>query len=85
MTRFLGTCVALALILLLAYPFAREAYHRYEVARSLDSVMSDRDRAALRDWRGDAASFGRSLLDRCELENGRGAPACQRYYRVAQQ
>ena len=84
MSRVLGTCVAIALIVLLAYPFGREAYHRYEVSRSLDNVMSERERAALRDWQGDAASFGRSLLERCELANGRGSTQCQRY-RFAQQ
>jgi len=41
--------------------------------------MDERDRAAFRDWAGDAASFGRSLFERCELVNGRGAPNCERY------
>ena len=35
MTRILGSCAALALIVVLAFPFARDAYHRYEVARRL--------------------------------------------------
>jgi len=79
MTRVLGTCVALVLAVVLAFPFARDAYHRYQVARQLEAVMDERDRAAFRDWAGDAASFGRSLFERCELVNGRGAPNCERY------
>jgi hypothetical protein len=79
MIKILGTCAALALIIVLALPFAREAYHRYEVARRLDPLMDERDRAAFRAWSGDAASFGRSLYERCELINGQGAPACEGY------
>jgi hypothetical protein len=79
MVKILGTCIALALIMLLAFPFAREAYHRYEVARRLDPLMDERDRAAFRAWSGDATSFGRSLFERCELINGVGAATCQPY------
>ena len=79
MTRILGTCLALALIIVMAYPFARDAYHRYEVARRLDPLMSDSDRAAFRVWSGDAASFGRSLYERCELTNGQNSPTCDPY------
>jgi hypothetical protein len=79
MIRILGTCIALALILMLAFPFVREAFHRYEVARRLDPLMNERDRAAFRAWSGDATSFGRSLLERCELINGPGAATCESY------
>jgi hypothetical protein len=79
MPRVLGSIVALVLLCIVAYPFGRDAYHRYEVSRRLDAVMDQRDRAAFRDWNGDAASFGRSLFERCELLNGRGAENCQRY------
>ena len=82
MTRILGTCFAVALILVMAYPFARDAYHRYQVAHRLDPLMSDSDRAAFRVWSGDAASFGRSLYERCALINGQGAQNCEAY-RVA--
>jgi hypothetical protein len=75
MVRMLGTCVALALIIVLAFPFARDAYHRYEVARRLDP----QERAAFQNWSGDPASFMRSLYERCELINGRNAPACDGY------
>ena len=84
MVRILGTCVALALIVILAYPFVREAYHRYEVARRLEPLMDDRDRAAFRAWSGDATSFGRSLYERCELINGAGAPTCEPYRQAIQ-
>jgi len=79
MTRILGTAAALALLVILAFPFAREAYHRYEVARRLDSLMDDRDRAAFRAWHGDAESFGRSLYERCQLTNGQGSATCDPY------
>jgi hypothetical protein len=66
----------LVLIIALAFPFAKEAYQRYEIAKRLDPLMDERDRAAFRSWSGDAASFGRSLYERCEVVNGRDAPAC---------
>ena len=75
----IGTFVALALVVVLALPFARDAYHRYEVAKRLDPLMDDRDRAAFRAWSGDAASFGRTLYERCELTNGPGSPTCEPY------
>jgi hypothetical protein len=84
MTRILGTCFAVALILVMAYPFARDAYHRYQVAHRLDPLMSDSDRAAFRVWSGDAASFGRSLYERCELTNGPDSPTCEPYMRAIQ-
>ena len=82
MARILGTFIALALILVMAYPFAHDAYHRYQVSRKLDPLMSDSDRAAFRVWSGDAASFGRSLLERCELTNGPRSPTCEAYKRA---
>jgi hypothetical protein len=79
MVRILGTCAALALVMLVAFPFARDAYHRYEVAQRLKPLMSEHDLAAWREWNGDAVSFGRSLYERCELINGRGASSCEPY------
>ena len=79
MVRILGTCAALALLLSVAFPFARDAYHRYEVAQRLKPLMNEHDQAAWRDWSGDAISFGRSLFERCELINGQGAQTCQPY------
>ncbi|HWD59332.1 MAG TPA: hypothetical protein VG308_13680 [Stellaceae bacterium] len=79
MVRILGTCVAFALIMLVAFPFTRDAYHRYEVAQRLKPLMNEHDQAAWRDWGGDAVSFGRSLYDRCQLINGPGAPNCEAY------
>jgi hypothetical protein len=79
MVRILGSVVALALIILVALPFARDAYHRYEVAQRLKPLMNEHDQAAWRDWSGDAVSFGRSLYSRCELINGQGSPSCDAY------
>jgi len=79
MIRILGTCAALLVLLLVAFPFGREAYQRYEVAQRLKPLMNDRDLAAWRDWNGDAISFGRSLYERCQLMNGREAASCDAY------
>lgn len=54
MIRFLGIAVAVLVLLAAAYPFGREAYHRYQVSSRLDSVMDASDRAALSQWNGDA-------------------------------
>jgi len=79
LTRILGISLAVAILALFALPFGRDAYHRYQVAKRLDTVMDDRDRAALNQWNGDAASFGKSLFERCVREQGADAPACERY------
>ena len=79
MMRFLGTLVALVVIIAVGYPFAQDAYHRYQVSRRLDTVMDSNDRAAFRQWNGDAASFAKTLYERCEITNGRGAVQCERY------
>jgi hypothetical protein len=82
MVRILGTCAALALVLSVAFPFAHDAYHRYEVSQKLKSVMTDRERAAFNNWNGDPMSFARSLYATCEQSNGTGSAACEPY-RVA--
>jgi predicted LPLAT superfamily acyltransferase len=82
MVRILGTVVAAALLMVVAFPFARESYHRYQVAQRLKPLMNEHDQAAWRDWSGDAVSFGRSLYERCALMNGQGAQNCEPY-RVA--
>ena len=79
MARILGTLAALALVMLVAFPFARDAYHRFEVAQRLKPLMNEHDLAAWRDWNGDAVSFGRSLYERCELINGQGSQNCEAY------
>ena len=84
MWKILGILVALVVIIAIGYPFAQDAYHRYQVSRQLDQVMDSQDRAAFRQWNGDAASFAKTLYERCELTNGRGAAQCQRYRSVLQ-
>ena len=79
MWKILGILVALVVIIAIGYPFAQDAYHRYQVSRRLDSVMDSRDRAAFRQWNGDAVSFAKTLYERCELTAGRGAVQCERY------
>ena len=82
MSRILGTCAAVVVVMLIALPFLRDAYHRYDVAQRLKPLMDEREQAAWRDWNGDPIAFGRSLVAKCELTNGPGAPACEPY-RVA--
>ena len=82
MIRILGTIVALVLVALVALPFARDAYHRYQVAQRLKTLLDEHDQAAWRDWTGDAISFGRSLYARCQLTSGQNASNCEPY-RVA--
>jgi len=77
--RILGIAAIVAIGAVFALPFAREAYHRYQVSQRLDSVMDDHDREAFGQWNGDAASFGRSLYERCTREQGQGAATCERY------
>jgi hypothetical protein len=79
MLRFLGIVIALLLVIAVGYPFAQDAYHRYQVSQRLDSVMDSSDRAAFKQWNGDAASFAKTLYERCEITNGRGAVQCERY------
>ena len=79
MWKILGILVALVVIIAVGYPFAQDAYHRYQVSRRLDVVMDSHDRAAFRQWNGDAVSFAKTLYERCELTSGRGAVQCERY------
>ena len=72
-------CVAVGLLVVMAFPFARDAYTRHRVMSKLDPVLSQQDRVAFQGWQGDAASFARTLYARCELDRGRGAPACEPY------
>ena len=79
MVRILGTVIALALIAVVAFPFALDAYHRWEVARQLGPVMNERDRAELSQWNGSPSSFARAFCARYEQSNGRSVPACDPY------
>jgi hypothetical protein len=82
MVRILGSVVAMTVLIVVAFPFGHEAYHRFQVAQRLKPLMSEHDQAAWRDWNGDAVSFGRSLYECCALINGQGAQNCEAY-RVA--
>jgi len=82
MVKILGTVVAMAVLIVVAFPFAHEAFHRFQVTQRLKPLMSEQDQAAWRQWNGDAVSFGRSLYERCSLINGQGAQNCEAY-RVA--
>ena len=79
MGRILGICIAVLVLVALAYPFAQEAYDRYLVSERLKTVMTAQERAEFRNWNGDAMSFARRHYERCELSQGRGAVQCERY------
>jgi hypothetical protein len=64
------------------FPFASEAYTRYEVMKKLNPILTEQDRIAFQAWSGDALSFAKSLYARCQLKNGGDAASCNAY-RVA--
>jgi hypothetical protein len=78
------SCVAVGLFVVMAFPFARDAYTRHRVMSKLDPVLSQQDRNAFQGWQGDAPSFARSLYARCELDRGRGASSCEPYRLAAE-
>jgi hypothetical protein len=84
MVRVLGTGAALVLVVVLALPFARDAYRRYEVAQKLNNVMTDQDKAAFQAWNGDPKAFGRSLYERCMLAHPQSPTACEAYQSAIQ-
>lgn len=77
--RILGTLIALAVVIAFGLPFAKDAYHWWVVKQHLASVMNSTERAEFQNWQGDAASFAKTLYDRCQLTNGRNAVQCERY------
>jgi hypothetical protein len=79
MVKTVGTFIAVLVLLVLVYPFAQEAYHRYLVADRLKTVMTAQERAEFNNWIGDAKSFATRLYERCELQQGKGAVPCDRY------
>ena len=79
MNRIIMACVAFGLIAILAFPFVRDAYARHQLMGKLGRTMTQQDRQAFQSWNGDASSFARSLLNRCKLENGPDAAACEPY------
>ena len=79
MARTIGTFIGILVLLVLIYPFAQEAYHRYLVSDRLKTVMTAQERAEFNNWAGDAKSFATRLYERCELNQGKGAVQCDRY------
>jgi len=79
MLRLLGIAFGAVVLAIVAYPFVQDAYSRYRVSQRLDSVMDAREKAEFHRWSGDAMSFARALYERCELSQGKGATACDRY------
>ena len=79
MAKTLGIIIAVLVLIVVAYPFARDAYERHLVRERLISVMTPQERVAFDNWQGDAKSFAQSLYNRCELAQGKGAVPCERY------
>lgn len=77
--KFLGFAIAIGLIAVLAMPFGREIYYRYEVWRHLDQVGDTSPRAAFGEWQGGAREFEQQLRSRCLQTYGQGAPECDRF------
>ncbi len=80
LTRILSIALAIAIVVMFAAPFARDAYHRYEVSTRLNKIIDASDRVAFNQWNGDAASFAKTLYERCQIEHGQGAATCERYH-----
>jgi hypothetical protein len=79
MAKIIGTIVAVIVLLVVIYPFAQDAYHRYLVSDRLKTVMTAQERAEFSNWTGDAMSFATRLYQRCELTQGKAAVQCDRY------
>jgi hypothetical protein len=79
MAKIVGILVAVIVLIVVIYPFAQDAYHRYLVSDRLKTVMTSQERAEFNNWNGDAMSFATSLYQRCELQQGKGAVQCDRY------
>ena len=79
MAKTIGTLLAVIVLLIVIYPFAQDAYHRYLVSDRLKTVMTTQERAEFNNWAGDAKSFATRLYERCELNQGKGAVQCDRY------
>ena len=77
--KLLATGLALVLLVVLAFPFAHDAYVRYTILQKLDPVLTQSDRNAFKTWNGDAISFVKSIYARCELQNGADAAPCKPY------
>jgi hypothetical protein len=82
MSRVIGYIFGVVILVAFFYPFARDAYRRYEVEHRLNQVMTDRDKEAFQAWNGSPEAFGRSLYTRCELANGPNSPICDPYRRA---
>ena len=79
MAKTIGTIIGLLILIVLIYPFAQDAYHRYLVSDRLKTIMTAQERAEFNNWNGDAMSFANRLYQRCELSQGKGAAQCDRY------
>ena len=81
MTRILGTCLALALIIVMAYPFARDAYHRYQVAKRLDPIMSETSDVTkwLKFHTGAPVTANSSICSFAMIGDPRALPALDRF------
>ncbi len=74
------TLALLLFVLVFGYPFAQDAYHWWQVKQRLAAVMTSTEKAEFQSWQGDAASFARTLYERCQLAQGKGAVQCERYH-----
>jgi len=79
MLKIVGTCVVILVLIAVGYPFAQDAYHWWQVKQRLSTVMDSKERAEFQSWKGDATSFAKTLYDRCQLSQGKGAVQCDRY------
>jgi hypothetical protein len=83
MLRRILAAAAVILLIVMAFPLARDAYQCNRVMSKLDPVLTQQDRQAFQAWQGDALSFAKSLYERCRIAHGQDIKVCEPY-RVAQ-
>lgn len=77
--RMIRLGIILGLLVVVALPFARDAYERHKVLRQLNGVINEHDRAAFNNWNGSARAFAENLYDRCLRDNPPSVNYCDRY------
>jgi hypothetical protein len=77
--RVIEGIVALAVVLAVLYPIARELGARAAIGRDMINSLDVNDAAALKQWPGSAESFVAMLHERCMSAHGRDSAACVRY------
>ena len=77
--RVLGWVLGLSMLVLLAAPFAQEAWNRYVYIKEIYQLSDPVARASLERRYGNVGGFAGDLAARCREIHGRDEPGCLRY------